>query len=125
MSFSHSQQMKNFGKQLSILEHNQIYKTAFTDNIIQDYFENDSTYANEFKCEVKLFYEAVLANTVSEFEVKKVLAVEALMNRQQRWYVNEYKIFKKIDDFFLTMEGMGQYLMYRWLIHPKGGKYFC
>ncbi len=27
----------------------------------------------------------------------------------------------QIDNFFLTMEGLGQYSMYLWLTHPKGG----
>ena len=27
----------------------------------------------------------------------------------------------KIDNLFLTMEGLGQYLIYVWLTHPNGG----
>ena len=31
-----------------------------------------------------------------------------------------YSTLNQIDNFFLTMEGLGQYAMYAWLKHPKG-----
>ncbi|MBN4073041.1 DDE-type integrase/transposase/recombinase [Crocinitomix catalasitica] len=31
------------------------------------------------------------------------------------------KMLKELDDIFLSMEGLGQYVGVAWLIHPKGG----
>ncbi|MGL5888792.1 MAG: hypothetical protein ACRC3B_02840, partial [Bacteroidia bacterium] len=39
--FSHSQQMKNFGNQLSALQSKTVFKENYDDNIVQTCFEND------------------------------------------------------------------------------------
>ncbi len=49
------------------------------------------------------------------------LALLALNYRQQKYFTGDKEILRSIDDFFLTMEGVGQFTMYAWLIHPAGG----
>ena len=41
--------------------------------------------------------------------------------RRARWFTGEQAVFAALDDVFLTMEGMGQWLAYRSLLSPGGG----
>jgi hypothetical protein len=120
--FSHTQQMQNFGKKMTAYEQDKMFANVnFSDDIIQDYFGKDSVYTAMFREETELFFAA------SEFKRKsKVLsmakvALLALNYRQQKYFTGEKEILKPIDNFFLTMEGAGQYTMYAWFIHPSGG----
>lgn len=116
--FSHSQQMRNFGKKLSVYEQKYTDTTVeFSDDLIQNYFKNDLAYTQKYLEESNLFYEAV----ESKSRVKLLQAMALLKNRQQRYFVKEKVSLRELDDFFLTMEGLGQFTMYAWMIHPKGG----
>jgi hypothetical protein len=44
-----------------------------------------------------------------------------MKQRQKEYFKGEYENLNEIDNFFLTMEGLGQYSMFLWLKHPKGG----
>jgi hypothetical protein len=44
-----------------------------------------------------------------------------MRERRARWFVGDNAPFAAIDDVFLTMEGMGQLLIYRYLRSPEGG----
>ncbi|MBK8497000.1 MAG: hypothetical protein IPL50_19845 [Chitinophagaceae bacterium] len=119
--FSHTQQMRNFGRKMTEYEKKYSFKTGFSDDIVQDHFEADSQYNLQFRREVKLLYDAA---AVKEKSTQKKLisqALEMLRNRQAVYFTREQEILKEIDDFFLSMEGIGQYSMYAWLIHPEGG----
>ncbi len=115
--FSHSQQMRNFGKKLSEYEQKHTFSVEFSDDIVQDYFKNDAIYTQHFLEEVKLFYESV----TDKSNIKLTQAIGLLKKRQQTYFTGEKNIFSELDDFFLTMEGLGQFTMYVWMIHAKGG----
>lgn len=119
--FSHSQQMQNFGKKISAYEERYTFDTDFSDDIIQHYFEKDSVYTSLFRKEVALFYEATAAKDQRKFQSMLKKALDMYAARQQKYFVEDKTHFSEIDDFFLTMEGIGQYTMYAWLIHPEGG----
>ena len=44
-----------------------------------------------------------------------------MSHRHIEYFKGQFLSLKEIDVFFLTMEGLGQYSMYLWLTHPKGG----
>jgi len=113
--FSHTQQMQNFGKKLSNYEKQYKFEVDLSDNLIQDYFKKDSVYAANFKKEVASFYEAVNLEK-NAFEK----ALETFNNRQSQYFKGDRAHLKELDNFFLTMEGLGQFAMYVWFIHPKG-----
>jgi len=119
--FSHTQQMMNFGRRMSGYENKYSFKTGFSDDIVQDHFEADTQYNLQFRREVKLLYDAaeVKEKTKQKYRVKQALGM--LRKRQDMYFTGDQKILKEIDDFFLSMEGIGQYSMYAWLIHPEGG----
>ena len=119
--FSHSQQMQNFGKKISEYESMAKYKVDFSDDIVQDYFEKDSLYNVKFRNEVAVFYDAAAVNDKSNQTELIVKGIKMLKLRQDEYFRDSLMLFKEIDDFFLTMEGLGQYTMYAWLVHPRGG----
>lgn len=119
--FSHSQQVKNFGEEMNAIEKKYHFPTAFSDDIVQHVFGKDEAYAKRFHEETGLFYLA--AAEKSEERIKSILkeALNGQQSRQSFYFTDSLSHYKQIDDLFLTMEGVGQYSMYAWLVHPKGG----
>lgn len=119
--FAHSQQTQNFGARMDVFEQDSLFANLnFSDDIIQDIFEKDSIYNAAFRKETALFYLAA-ADTGKKRSAAIDSAMKMLEDRQQQYYTGGKTILKQIDDFFLTMEGVGQYTMYAWLVHPRGG----
>lgn len=117
--FSHSQQMQNFGKQITLYEKNNTFEVDFNDDIVQTLFKNNTTYVKIYNQEVNLLYGAIKNNSLDKPFLNK--AFELMKKRQKEYFKEEYKELTDIDNFFLTMEGLGQYSMFLWLTHPKGG----
>ncbi|RYY44128.1 MAG: hypothetical protein EOO06_18650 [Chitinophagaceae bacterium] len=117
--FSHSQQMENFGKRLTAFEKNIDLGTDFNDDIIQYLFKSDTAYVKAYNAEVDRLYE------LAELQVKPsrqavLSAINQIHQRQSLFFTDKSSSLSTIDDFFLTMEGMGQFTMYKWLTHPQG-----
>ena len=117
--FSHSQQMQNFGKQITRYEQQNNFGVEFSDDIVQHLFSKDTAYLEYYKKEIELFYGSIKNNALENDFVNEGL--EVMKQRQQKYFKGKYENLKAIDNFFLTMEGLGQYSMYLWLINPKGG----
>lgn len=118
--FSHSQQMKSFGKRMTEFENTNDFGIPFSDNIVQHLFQKDSAYLILFKQELNCFEKAIAEKNSS---LKKELikkGIELLRKRHQQYFTGKYQNLKEIDEFFLTMEGLGQFTMYSWFVHPKG-----
>ena len=117
--FSHSQQMQNFGKQMTIFEKQHDFGVPFSDDIVQHIFSKDSSYFKLYDAEVKRFYQLLQNSTIDTILVKDALQV--MTQRQAEYFKGQFLSVKEIDNFFLTMEGLGQYSMYLWLTNAKGG----
>ncbi len=120
--FSHTQQMQNFGSKISEYERKYKFETELSDDIIQDYFEKDADYNSIFREEVKLFYDAATENDKTKAADLIKESIEKLRLRQNKYFISDKAHFREIDDFFLTMEGFGQFTMYLWLTSPQGAK---
>jgi hypothetical protein len=118
--FSHSQQMQNFGRTMNKLEQDNLLGVDFNDDVVQTIFQKDSLYVSYYRSELSYFYEAACSTRPDSTRFWLQKGLGALKQRQQTFFVGTYKGLKEIDNFFLTMEGLGQYLMYAWLTNPKG-----
>jgi hypothetical protein len=116
--FSHSQQMQNFGKRMTYFEQQNNFGVEFSDDVVQNVFGKDSTYLSLYKQEIETFYQSIQNQPLDTSSVKEGLRL--LNQRQSEFFKGQYSNLKDIDNFFLTMEGLGQYSMYLWLVHPKG-----
>jgi hypothetical protein len=117
--FSHSQQMQNFGKRMTAFEKQNNYGIEFSDDIIQNIFEKDTTYLKYYKKEIDFLYGLIKNNSLDKSTVNAGLTL--MKKRQNEYFKGKYNNLNEIDNFFLTMEGLGQYSMFLWLKHPKGG----
>jgi len=117
--FSHSQQMQNFGKEMTLFEKQNNFGVEFTDDIVQDIFSKDSSYLNLYNKELQNLYQSVQDPTFDKVLVRDGLRL--MSQRHSDYFKSQFSSLKEIDNFFLTMEGLGQYSMYLWLTHPKGG----
>jgi hypothetical protein len=119
--FSHSQQMQNFGRKISEYEKTTSYSVNFTDDIVQDLFGKDASYTELYKQETETFYQAANSKeTVAKISLTKK-GINLLKLRHSRYFNGVYESLGNIDNFFLTMEGLGQFVMYAWLTNQKGG----
>lgn len=119
--FAHSQQMENFGKKVSDYEKTNSFETELSDNIVQEIFGKNDSYVELFKQENETFVEAFRAKEKFAKNSLTLRGLNLLKTRRQRFFINNYNVFGELDDLFLTMEGIGQFAMYAWLTHPKGG----
>jgi len=117
--FSHSQQMQNFGKKMTEYEQLNNFGVEFSDDIVQNIFGRDTAYLKYYKKEIELLYSSVKNDTIEKSVLFEGLAI--MKQRQNEYFKGKYENLRGIDDFFLTMEGLGQYSMFLWLNHPKGG----
>lgn len=119
--FSHSQQMENFGKRISKYEKTNSLETELTDNIVQEIFGENDSYNELYKKEFDTFFTAFKAQEKSVKNLNTLNGLDLLKGRQQQFFTGNYQIFSELDNLFLTMEGIGQFAMYAWMIHPEGG----
>ena len=120
--FAHTRQFKGMGGMVDSIEHHQEFKEVpLTDDIVQGYFKKDSGYVKEFNKEVATFYQAVFATNDDDTKRLTREALTLLKARQAKYFVNDKAILKQLDDVFLSMEGLGQFVAVSWLIDRAGG----
>jgi hypothetical protein len=94
---------------------------VFGDDMMQHLFEKDAAYAKAFKNETDLFYAACAETDKTKQKTLALNAIAVLEKRQKGILEKDKKDLAEIDNYWLTLEGLGQYSTYAWLIHPKGG----
>ncbi len=117
--FSHTQQLKTFGRKISVFEKDSNFKVDLTDNLIQDLYEDDINYKTIFQFEINHLYNAI-ENKNDSIKFKTNLKIGINYFKKRQAYFQNLKLVD-IDNQFLTIEGLGQYLMYLWLSCDKGG----
>ena len=95
------------------------FDVNFSDDIVQNLFSKDSSYTAVYNAEVKSFYQSIRNQLIDTVLVKDALS--SMTERQNNYFNGKFSNLKQIDNFFLTMEGLGQYSMYLWLTNSSGG----
>lgn len=117
--FSHTQQVKGLGRLVTDMEKKYWPGASINDDIIQHHFGEDSLYTQDYQRETGLFYTAAGASQPQPGLLQE--AVSLYDKRQATYFTGLTEGLTAADDLFLTMEGLGQFSMYAWLVHPKGG----
>lgn len=123
--FAHTRQFNGFGKMMGAFENSPEFKaiaTDMNDDIVQQQFSKDSVYEKLFRREAAKFYEAAAEKDMKKSKALLAEALGMLQQRQSTYFTGDKAMFSSLDDIFLSMEGMGQYVAVAWLIHPQGGK---
>jgi hypothetical protein len=120
--FAHVRQFAGFGAQMDSTEKAHPFPGVnMSDDIVQDLFKKDSNYVKEFQLEINKFYEAAFAPSKEQTRSLTMEALGLVKSRHAKYFTGDKAILGKLDNVFLSMEGLGQYVAVAWLIHPKGG----
>lgn len=92
-----------------------------SDDSLQDRFKGDPAYVAAWEAERDLLYAAAAAPTDAQARHLAGQALTAMRARQARWFTGNDARWQPLDDVFLTMEGLGQWLAYAWYVSPQGG----
>jgi hypothetical protein len=92
-----------------------------TDDIVQQRFDSDPAYVAAYQAERDALFAAAAAPTDGQARALAAEALELMRARRARWFAGDKAPFAAMDDVFLTMEGMGQFLIYSYFRSPEGG----
>ena len=113
---SHTAQAKVLAPRLDALPDD------MSDDALQEHFKGNAAYVADFTRERDLFMAAATASTDAEARRLGRDALAAYRARRAKWFTGDEAKWADIDDLFLSMEGLGQWTGYAWLIDPKGGR---
>lgn len=91
-----------------------------SDDAIQGLFEGDPEYVVAYQRERDLLFAAAKAPDTASARRLAREALAAMESRRARYFTGNRAYLADMEDVFLTMEGMGQYLMYRHLARQPG-----
>jgi hypothetical protein len=94
---------------------------TLSDDLLQETFQSDHAYAAAFREELDTLVAAAAAPDEAAAKGLAAHALHLMRARRARWLTGENAYFAELDDVFLTMEGMGQWLIYRHFLSPEGG----
>lgn len=90
------------------------------DDSLQEAFKGNAKYVADYERERDLLYAAALS--ASDAEAKRLAreALTAMRTRRATWFKGPDEKWAPLDEVFLTMEGLGQWLIYAWFTDPAG-----
>jgi hypothetical protein len=89
---------------------------GINDDSIQAAFKDDPAYVGAWQAETDLLYAAAAAPTDAEARRLARKALTAMRARHAMWFVGPGEKWKPLDDIFLQMEGLGQWLIYKYYV---------
>ena len=111
---SHTAQAKVLAPRLDALPDD------MSDDALQEHFAGNAAYVADFTRERDLFMAAATASSDAEAKRLTREALAAYRARRAKWFTGDDAQWADIDDLFLSMEGLGQWAAYAWLVDPKG-----
>lgn len=121
--FTHTRQQTGMGAMVDAIEKKHTFKDPeLSDDIVQHTFQKDSNYVKVFRVETDKFYQAAFAKDTQTTKKLTREALVLLQKRQATYFIRNKSILKSLDNIFLTMEGLGQFVGFYWLQHPSGAR---
>lgn len=92
-----------------------------SDDLLQERFAGRADYVAAFREETAVLFAAADASDVAMARALAAHGLHMMRARHKRWLSGKNAHFGVFDDGFLTMEGAGQWLMYRYFLSlPEG-----
>ncbi len=98
-----------------------MFKETLNDEMVEQLFSKDSSYVDMYKLEHQNVFMAIKEPSLNARLKITEEILHMMAQREQQFFISEHEALIDINNLFLTMEGVGQFTMYQWLIHPKGG----
>lgn len=107
-----------------------------SDDLIQQRFEHNAAYLADYTRERDLLFAAAAASDNATARRLALRALRQIEQRRARWFAGRDAYLGRVEDVFLTMEGMGQWLGYKMFVDlgvtrdaalrevRRGGKYW-
>lgn len=117
---AHTRQFEGMSPQLEQLTSKYGLPDDINDDSLQDAFSGNAAYVRDYEAERDLLFAAAGAPT--EVEARKLAgdALALMRARRDRWFTGAAEKWRGLDEVFLTMEGLGQWVAYWWLTAPQG-----
>ena len=117
--FTHTQSAA-FGRKVDALAKKGLPPDS-DDDVVQTRFASRPGFAAAIKREQELLWEAAAAPTIKDARALTRRALRVIDSRRARYFTGKDAVYAEAEELFLTLEGTGQYALYRWLTDPKGG----
>ena len=119
--FAHTRQMETISQKLLGFQQSGKFNYPINDDIVQNYFQNDTAYTRQFRTEVDRFYNLLTIQNLSTLKSETKRCLEVYKTRQQDYLLPINSHLAEMEDLFLTMEGIGQYAMLSYYLSENGG----
>lgn len=117
----HAIQSPTYGKQIEALSKKYDLPDDFNDDSVQKLFKENPDFTASVLAEIDLLLKAAHAPTDTEAHALARAAQNKIQARYDTWFTGDAEKYRAIDDIWLTMEGSGQWVGYKWLSDPQGG----
>lgn len=118
----HVAQTDTYGRAMERLSTRWHLPESFGDDSIQERFQGNRAFAADVAAETDLLLRAAAAPTRAQARTFAARALATLDARRARFFPAADGYLTPAEDIWLTMEGSAQWVGYRWLIDPHGGR---
>lgn len=108
----HTRQFAKAAPHIAALE--KVFGSDISDDALQEKFSKDPAYVAVWKAENDRFYEALLEPDPAAAKRKFREGLAMMAQRRRHFLAGPNAAWADADRLFLSMEGMGQWLIYRW-----------
>jgi hypothetical protein len=119
---AHVSQFKTYMQQITDIAAANRLPDSFNDDSIQERYKTDAAFSASVARETELLFQSARASDATEARRLAKEARSLIVARRARYYLGADEYLTSVEDAFFSLEGSGQWLGYRWLIDPKGGR---
>jgi hypothetical protein len=117
---THVAQMPTYGEKIGAIAERYHLPQDWSDDSIQEQFGKNAEFANSIDRESKLLLDASKAKSRTE-AMRLVRSARQLRKaRYARWFTGKNAYHAEAEPLWLTLEGSGQWMAYRWLSDSRG-----
>jgi hypothetical protein len=110
---THARQTKGIGSRLDAVQRQHALPDDLNDDIVQQRFAAVSGFAAAYEAERDLLYRASRERSPIRQRALVAEAVAAMKARRATFFTGQNALFAEIEDIFLGMEGLGQFVAFR------------
>ena len=117
----HTRQFYFVNPRLAELQRRYALGDEIGDDSLQERFAKNAAYSAAYRAERDALFAAANAPTDVESRRHAARALMLMQARRAQWFRGRDAKWLPLDEIFLTMEGLGQWLAYAWYIQPNSG----
>ena len=114
--------MPTYGQAIGRISEQNKLPEDFNDDSIQAHFKDNSQFAKSVEREAQLLFAASRAKSRADAVRLARSARQMMKARYARWFVGKDAYMAEAEPIWLTLEGSGQWVAFRWETDPRGGR---